>query len=60
MKNKVVKTSTHINQYDTDKQNLEKKIRNINKFTSETFDAKIKEKELVNKSDISNLLKILI
>ena len=28
-----------------------------NKFTSETLDTKIKQKELVNKSDISNLVK---
>ena len=28
-----------------------------NKFTSEILDAKIKQKELVNKSDISNLVK---
>ena len=27
-----------------------------NRFTSETLDAKIKQKELVNKSDISNLM----
>ena len=28
---------------------------NYNKFTSETLDAKIRQKELVNKSDISDL-----
>ena len=30
---------------------------NYNKFTSHTLDAKIKPKELANKSDISNLAK---
>ena len=30
------------------------------KFTSEKLDAKIKQKELVNKFDISNLEKLLI
>ena len=29
----------------------------LNKFTSETLDAKIKQKELVNKSDIFNIAK---
>ena len=30
---------------------------NYNKFTSDILDTKIKKKELVNKSDISNLMK---
>ena len=41
-------------------EKIEKKyftIADYNKFMSERLDAKIKQKELVNKSDISNLVK---
>ena len=46
--------------YDAKIIDIEKKYfttAGYNKFTSETFDANIKQKELVNNSDMSNIIK---
>ena len=46
--------------YDAKIIDIEKKYfttADYNKFTNETFDANIKQKELVNNSDMSNIIK---
>ena len=64
-KNKEVDNKIHDLTGSVKKTDYDAKISNIegnfttsdyNKFTSDILDAKIKQKELVNKSDISNLL----
>ena len=62
IKNKIPNVSDLVKKTDYDAKISEIEVKYIttsdyNKFTSDILDAKIKQKELVNKSDISNLLK---
>ena len=62
VKNKIPVVSNLVKKtdYDAEKLEIERKyitIYDYNKFTSDMLDEKIKQKKLVNKSDIFNIVK---